>query len=168
MNIHKLNRKTHYWAAIITALPLLIMLASGILLQLKKQSSWIQPKTMQATGITPEIQFSQILKIASTIPQAEVKSWSDIDRLDIRPNKGILKIHCKNRWEIQLNHQTGEILQTSYRRSDIIESIHDGSYFHKSAKLWIFLPAAITLLILWLTGIYLFLRPFMMKKTKQT
>jgi len=164
MNIHKLNRKLHYWAAIITALPLLIILGSGILLQLKKQSSWIQPKTMRTNAGTPGITFPQILEIARSTPQAKVKSWSDIDRLDVRPDKGIIKIRCKNHWEIQINQQNGKILQTAYRRSDIIESIHDGSFFHDSAKLWIFLPAAILLFILWLTGIYLFLRPFLVKR----
>jgi hypothetical protein len=32
-----LNRKIHRWAAIATALPVLIVIASGILLQLKKE-----------------------------------------------------------------------------------------------------------------------------------
>lgn len=37
-------------------------------------------------------------------------------------------------------------------------SIHDGSWFHDSAKLAIFLPSAIIMLIMSLTGLYLFLK----------
>ena len=68
----------------------------------------------------------------------------------------MLKIRCKNRWEIQLDANSGEVLQVAYRRSDLIESIHDGSFFHDRVKLWVFLPAALVLGVLWLTGSYLF------------
>ena len=47
----------------------------------------------------------------------------------------------------------------AYRRSDLIESLHDGSWFHDRAKLWVFLPTAAVVLMLWGTGIYLFFLP---------
>jgi hypothetical protein len=71
----------------------------------------------------------------------------------------MLKVQSENRWEIQLDARTGTILQVSYRRSDLIESLHDGSFFHDRIKLWVFLPSAVTLLGLWVTGIYLFFLP---------
>ncbi len=37
MTFNALNRKIHYWASIIVALPFLVVIATGILLQLKKQ-----------------------------------------------------------------------------------------------------------------------------------
>lgn len=157
---HRINRKIHYWAAIITALPLLVIIGSGLLLQIKKQCDWVQPATMRANGAAPEIMLARVLEIAQSVPEAQVLDWKDIDRLDVRPGKGILKIRCKNHWEIQIDHQSGEILQTAFRRSDIIERIHDGSFFHQSVKLWVFLPSALILFVLWLTGLYLFLRPF--------
>ena len=48
----------------------------------------------------------------------------------------------------------------AYRRSDVIETIHDGSWFHDNVKLWIFLPTAVVVLGLWITGIYLFILPY--------
>jgi uncharacterized iron-regulated membrane protein len=42
----------------------------------------------------------------------------------------------------------------------LIESIHDGSFFHDRAKLRLFLPAALVLVGLWMTGIYLFFLPY--------
>ncbi len=71
----------------------------------------------------------------------------------------MLKVQCKNSWEIQLDAQSGQILQVAYRRSDLIESIHDGSWFHSRAKMWLFFPAGVIVLGLWLTGIYLFFLP---------
>jgi hypothetical protein len=135
-----------------------------MLLQVKKQVSWVQPSTMSGQGDAPEISFPEILEIARAIPEAEVSDWDDIARLDVRPGKGILKVRAKNKWEIQLDHQTGEVLQVEYRRSDTIESIHDGSFFHELAKPWLFLAFAIGLLLLLVTGGYLFLLPYSRKR----
>lgn len=157
VNWKKFNRKTHYWGAIICALPILIVIITGVILLLKKDIDWVQPPSAHGQGDIPEISFEQILNLSKSIEQANIQSWSDIDRLDVRPGKGIIKIRAKNQWEIQIDHQTMEVLHVAYRRSDFIESIHDGSFFHDNAKLWIFLPSAIILFILWVTGLYLFL-----------
>ena len=66
--------------------------------------------------------------------------------------KGVIKILANNNWEVQINPHSGEVLQVAYRRSDTIEAIHDGSWFFEAAKLWLFLPVAIVLLFLWITG----------------
>jgi hypothetical protein len=161
------NRKLHRWGAVIIALPLFIVIATGFLLQLKKHSDWIQPPSRTGTRCELTIGFDRILEIAQSVPEASVAGWDDIDRLDVRPGKGMVKVRCKNRREIQIDTSTGEILQVSIRRSDLIESIHDGSFFFESAKLWIFLPAALILAGLWCTGIYLFLLPYIVKRRRK-
>ena len=161
---NRLNRKVHYWGAIVCAIPLLIVIGSGVLLLLKKESTWIQPATIKTQSTTPSISFDEIFEVAKTVPEAEIRQWKDIDRLDVRPNKGVIKIQSHNSWEIQIDPTTAAVLQVAFRRSDVIESLHDGSYFHDNAKLMIFLPTALLLLILWITGVYLFLLPYMKKK----
>ena len=101
------------------------------------------------------------------VPQAQVKDWGDISRLDVRPSRGLIKVTAKNNWEIQVDAGTGQVLQAAYRRSDLIEALHDGSGFHEAAKLWVFLPAGATLLVLWLTGIYLFWLPIGVRRRKR-
>ena len=81
----------------------------------------------------------------------------------MRIQKGIVKVRSQNNWEVQIDTQTGEVLQTAYRRSDIIESIHDGSWFHDKVKLWIFLPTGIVLFILWITGVYMLILSYIVK-----
>jgi hypothetical protein len=110
--------------------------------------------------------FHEILEISRSVHRAEIQSWDDIDRLDVRPGKGIVKVRARNRWEIQIDTSSGEVLQVSYRRSDLIESLHDGSFFHDGVKLWIFLPTAIVLALLWVTGIYLFVLPYWIKRKR--
>ncbi|MCP4258171.1 MAG: PepSY domain-containing protein [Planctomycetes bacterium] len=167
MKLSKLNRDVHRWGAIIIALPLAIIIVSGVILQLKKESAWIQPTTQEGSSSEFSLSFEQILKASQKVPEAKIESWGDIDRLDVRPGKGMLKVRCKNRWEIQLDAKTGAVLQVAYRRSDLIESIHDGSFFHESLKLWLFLPTGLILAFLWVTGIYLFLLPYIVKQKKR-
>lgn len=167
INWNKFNRKTHYWGSIICSIPVLIIIITGSLLLVKKEFSWIQPSTIEGTKKTPAVNFNDILNVAMSIEQAEIKSWGDIDRLDVRPNKGVVKVRAKNRWEIQLDHNTLEILQVAYRRSGLIESIHDGTFFHKKVKLTVFLPAAIILLALWVSGLYLFIKTLAVKNSKK-
>ena len=163
MKFNLLNRKIHYWASAAVAVPVLLVIVTGILLQTKKYVSWIQPAEMRGAGGEPQISLPEVLAIARTVPEAEIETWDDVNRLDVRPSRGMLKVWSKNNWEIQIDTRTGAILQTAYRRSDIIESLHDGSFFHESAKLWIFLPSGLVLLALWLTGMYLFALPLWVK-----
>ena len=166
MNIKRTIRKLHRWGALITALPFIIVALTGILLQLKKEVAWIQPPTQTGTGMKPTITLTEILDIVKCIPEADVHAWQDIDRLDVRPELGIIKVRCKNRREIQLDAATGEVLQTAYRRSDLIEAIHAGSWFHPRARLWIFLPSGVIVTLLWITGMYLLLQSGRMSRSK--
>ena len=161
MNISRINRWTHRWGSIVILIPTAVIFVSGIVLQLKKESGWIQPATKTGDATGASLSFDRILAVAREVPEAEVSDWSDIDRLDVRPGKGMLKVRCKNSWEIQIDANTGVVLQVAYRRSDLIESIHDGSFFHDSVKLWIFLPTAMLLMVLWVTGAYLFALPYL-------
>ncbi len=144
-----------------------MVVVSGVILQLKKEFAWIQPTTKKGSSGTLSLSFDEILDATRRIPEAEVQHWDDIDRVDVRPGKGMLKVRCANGWEIQLDAKTGEVLQVAYRRSDLIESIHDGSFFHDRFKLWVFLPTASVLGMLWLTGVYLFFLPYYAKWKKR-
>lgn len=153
------GRKMHRWAAVAAALPLGVIIATGLLLQLKKYAVWIQPPTQRGSGHAPALGFERILEAARSVPEAQVEGWSDISRLDVRPDRGLIKVLAKNNWEVQLDAVDGRVLQSAYRRSDLIESLHDGSFFHEYAKLGLFFPAGILLLLLWVSGIYLWILP---------
>ncbi len=160
MTFIRTNRKIHKWGSIAVALPLLVVVISGILLLLRKELAFIQPPSQKGVGSIPEVTFSQILQQAQSVAQADIHTWQDIDRLDVRPSKGIIKVRAKSQWEIQLDSETGEVLQVAYRRSDFIESLHDGTYFQDDANLWLMLPSAIVFFGLLITGIFLFFYPY--------
>ena len=162
--VNKWSRKLHRYGAVFVLLPTLVVIVSGLFLQLKKQSDWIQPPTHKGAGGEPTLSLSDIYTIAKAVPEAGFESWDDINRFDFRPSKGVVKVRGKNRWEVQIDTITGDVVQVAYRRSDIIENIHDGSWFHDRAKLWLFLPNGVVLLALWLTGVYLWILPIWSKR----
>jgi uncharacterized iron-regulated membrane protein len=163
VHFNVLNRKVHYWASGIVALPLLLIICTGSLLQLKKHWTWVQPPEQRGVSKTPAIELSGILAALKTRPDLGVASWSDVKRLDVRPDRGMVKAWLQSDWEAQIDLSTGEILQVAYRRSDWIESIHDGSIFGDIVKLGLFFPTALTLLLLWLGGVWMFVFPFIGK-----
>ena len=164
MKLSKFNRVLHRWGSILALAPMMIIIVSGIILMLKKEVAYIQPPTRRGSSSQPSLSFDSILDAARTVEQAEIASWDDVDRLDVRPGKGVVKVRGKNGWEVQVDTQTGEVLQAAVRRSDLIESIHDGTYFHDSFRLWVFLPAGLILAILTLTGVHLFTLPHLARR----
>jgi len=161
------TRKVHRIGSIVIAIPLIVVLVSGILLQLKKEWSWVQPPTQRGETAEVHLPWPAILKATQAVPETEVASWEDIDRLDVRPGRGLIKVRCQNGWEVQLDGVSGELLHSQKRRSDWLESLHDGSWFHPAAKLWIFLPVAVVLTLLWATGIYLWWLPVGIRRRRK-
>ena len=162
------TRKIHRWGAFLVSLPFLIVIVTGLLLQVKKEVEWIQPSTEEVAIDHLSLSFDEILQISKEVKEAEISDWSDINRLDVRPDKGVVKVRSENQWEIQIDLERGTVLKTAFRRSDIIEQLHDGSWFHDAAKLWVFLPAGIIVLILWLSGMYLFFVPILAKGSRKS
>lgn len=142
-------------------LPALVIFVAGIFLLLKKEIPWIQPPTSKGvvSNEIPMVDFQAMLEASRLHPEVSIDSWSDIDRIDVRAGKGIAKIRAKSGWEVQIDTKTADVLNVAYRRSDIIEQIHDGSYFSDAVKLYVFLPTGLLLIIMWGTGVYLFLLP---------
>lgn len=161
------TRKLHRWGALICCLPLLLVIVSGLLLQVKKQVPWVQPPTENAGHRELVLSWDELLESARQDPDAGIRSWDDVDRLDVRPGKGIVKIRSKTSWELQVDLRNGDLLASNYRRSDLIESLHDGSFFGDTSKLVIFLANGLILLGLWFTGMWLWYLPIKVKQNKK-
>jgi uncharacterized iron-regulated membrane protein len=167
MSFNVLNRRVHYWASITVAIPLLVIICSGLLLQAKKQSAWVQPPEQRGTGTAPRMSLEQVLEQLKQVPDMQVAGWDDVNRIDVRPGRGVAKVWLQNGYEVQVDLGTGRVLQVAYRRSDLIESIHDGSFFGGDwTKLGLFLPAGLTLLLLWCGGLWMFWVPFWAKRKR--
>jgi uncharacterized iron-regulated membrane protein len=134
------------------------MIGAGLLLMVKKEFDWIQPPSQKGIErqLVPMASMQDLFDAASAVEVAEFTRWDQLQRADLKPGKGIIKFVSKTDWEVQIDTHTTEVLSVAQRRSDVIESIHDGSFFADWVKLWVFLPAGIGLFVLWVSGIYLF------------
>jgi uncharacterized iron-regulated membrane protein len=162
-----LARKVHYWSTLVIALPILLVLVTGLLLQVKKQWTWVQPEEQIGTPTENPITLAESVAIMRNHGEIGIEGWDDIDRFDVRPSKGMMKIRLNDGREVQINLSDGRILQIDYRRTDLIESLHDGSWFGGDiSKLGLFLPAATILLMMWITGIWMFWAPIPIRRKR--
>ncbi|MEO0869742.1 MAG: PepSY-associated TM helix domain-containing protein [Cyanobacteria bacterium J06642_11] len=148
------NRLYHRWIAIAIAIPMVFIIATGIFLQVRKPVDWIQPPTAKGSEkYAPTASLEQILTQVKSVPEMQVNSWDDIKLLDLRPNKGIIKVRNHSGLETQVDAATAEVLQTAQRRNDYVVKLHEFSAWH--ARLWLGLPVRLGFLALFLTGVYL-------------
>jgi uncharacterized iron-regulated membrane protein len=161
-------RKLHYWATAFVAAPLLVIVSTGLLLQVKKQWDFVQPPEHRGEGASPSIDLEAILTAARSAPEAGVATWDDVRRVDVRPDRGLAKVWTRTGHEVQVDLSDGAVLHVAVRRSDLIESLHDGSFFGgDGVKLFVFLPAGAVLLFMWFSGLWLFVYPFVARRRKR-
>jgi len=94
-----------------------------------------------------------------------------IDRIDFRPEKGMVKILFTDHFTaLQLDASTGAILHVETRRADFIEKIHDGSVVDHylnipsgSFKLFYTSIMGVALLLFTITGFWLWYGPKRMR-----
>ncbi|MEO1252639.1 MAG: PepSY domain-containing protein [Pseudomonadota bacterium] len=169
MKTQVLLRKIHHWGSLFIMLQMGLVIGAGILLILKKELDWVQPPTAKGVAQTdvPVMTMDELFRVAKSVDELQLTEWSELSRVDFKPGKGVVKFVAPNNWETQIDTATGEVLQVAFRRSDIIESLHDGSFFADWVKLYIFFPTGLILLILWATGIYLFFLPHVKRASKR-
>src|SRR5688572_6547232 len=79
MHLNLLNRKIHYWATAFVAIPVLVIICSGVLLQMKKHWQWVQPEEKRGMGTAPSVDLEAILASVQAVPGLGVKSWDDVN-----------------------------------------------------------------------------------------
>jgi len=169
MKLQVLLRKIHHWSSLVIMVQMGLVIGAGLLLSLKKEIDWLQPPTMLGenhSGV-PIQTIDELFTIAKADTRLALNDWRDLSRVDIKPGKGVAKFVSNNNWEMQIDTTTGDVLQVAFRRSDIIESLHDGSFFADWVKLYIFFPSGVILMLLWGTGIYLFFLPHVKRARKR-
>ncbi|MCK5539143.1 MAG: PepSY domain-containing protein [Bacteroidales bacterium] len=170
-------RKIHRFFTLYLVLFFLVMSVSGILLGWKKNSAGlIQAPTVK--GISNDasnwLSIDSLQKLAIIAYGDSISSsfLPKINRLDIRPDKGMAKVIFEDAyWGLQIDCTTGEILQIERRYSDFIEQLHDGSIvddmfgFESGAfKLFYTAFTGLALLLFSATGFWLWYSPFRIRK----
>jgi uncharacterized iron-regulated membrane protein len=151
----------------------LVIGVTSILLAWKKKVELLPPtletKVENGTWLRP----SELVVIGE---QEMIKRGEDseVDRIDIRPDKGTAKVTFKNHFtEVQVDGYSGEVLSIATRHSDWIEKVHDGSIVDfyttgdEGAKLTYSTLVSIGLILLAFSGFYLWYYPKLIRKLKE-
>lgn len=147
----------------------IIMSITGILLGWKKNVDLLQPPEQKGTSsdLTQWISIESIVQSASHAIDSVVGRSIKVDKLDVRPSKGIVKVLFKEGyWEVQVDGTTGKSLSVMQRHTDWIEQLHDGSIINDFVKLTYSNIIGWGVLVLTLSGLWLWYGPKVVKKIK--
>ncbi len=172
----RLYRKLHTWAAVPLFLFMFLIGATGFLLGWKKQVRLL-PKTAQGQmGSSRQwVSLDSIQHVAQRYAQQNNLA-SEIDRIDICPQKGVAKIVFTEHFtELQIDCASAKILSINTRTCDIIEKIHDGSILDywigadgEQVKITYTTLASSGLMLLSFSGFWLWYNPIRLRRRKRT
>jgi len=151
--------RIHLWIGV-TATGLVVVIAiTGVMLN-HKQLFGFQPDSPDAarTGLAGAMPMLQLVAAAEAVAQEQ--AVAGIDRLDVRPDKGLMKVRFGDRLatEITVAIHTGEVLSIGRRDDVFLEKLHSGVIFGDT---WVLISdaLAIGLVVLLLTGFWMWLYP---------
>lgn len=162
-------RSLHRWVGISLAFFILISSITGLMLGWKKNVAILQPTTHQgaSTSLHEWISFDRVAKIAQQALDSVTQKKIALDRMDVRPDKGIIKVTFKEGyWEVQVDGSTGKVLSVAQRHADWIEHIHDGSIINEFIKVVYTNIIGTGLIALALSGLFLWYGPKVIRKMR--
>ncbi|MDF2158246.1 PepSY-associated TM helix domain-containing protein [Algoriphagus sp. CAU 1675] len=165
-------RQYHKWFGLALILFFFLIGITSILLAWKKKVELLPPtqktKVESGTWILP----SQMVRIGEE-EMEKLGRDPEVDRIDIRPDKGIAKVTFKTHFtEVQVDGFSGEVLSVGTRHSDWIEKVHDGSivdfYLNgdEGAKLTYSTLTSLGLIFLSFSGFFLWYYPKLIRRLK--
>lgn len=153
-----------------------VVAITGLLLGWKKNSGGYllaHSRKGTSTDMAQWLSTDSLSKNATRYLQLHLGSHlsSEIDRIDIRPDKGMAKFIFKDHFNaLQLDLYTGQLLLIEKRRADFIEKIHDGSIIDHYLginqgwfKLFYTSLMGIALMLFTITGFWLWYGPKKMR-----
>jgi uncharacterized iron-regulated membrane protein len=176
----RVYRKIHKWIGTFLFVFFFIISVTGLLLGWKKHSGGlILPKPEK--GISADMKGWLSYDSLNTLALQALRDSlpenlsPELDRIDARPDKGIVKFVFKNHYtEIQLDCTSGKVLAVNQRTSDTIEQIHDGSILdfafatnNGQIKLSYTTLTGLSLLLLTVTGFFLWYKPIRIRNKKK-
>jgi uncharacterized iron-regulated membrane protein len=146
-------RKIHRVLSLIVVLPFLVMLLTGLILQLRQQLEFVQPSPV----VMERMPERALLSMDQVMEAAGVRAES-VQRIIFRPQQFHLSLWLKDGRELQVHPQSGKILKAAPRYTNLLIQLHEGSYFSKWVQYLVFFPAGLGVVILTISGLIIYPR----------
>ena len=140
-------RRWHRIVSVIIAAPVALIIMTGLVLQLRNQFEGIQPATVKTEKTNQPL---------LTLEELISKVSGPIDQVIFKPEKHALAIRMKDGTEVQIHPQTGEILKSAPRRTNLLIDIHQGSFLGAWSQFGLFILAGWGLLFLLVSGLLIY------------
>ncbi len=168
-------RRLHRFVAVPLFAFMFIIGLTGVLLGWKKQAGLVPP-TQNGSGPDADawISIDSLQKIAVRFVKDSILLDPKVDRIDIRPEKGIAKVVFMHHYtEVQLDCTSGRVLSVEKRFNDLVEHIHDGTIVdrllgteNELLKISYTSITSIGLIVLAFSGFWMWRNPKRMRKLK--
>ena len=168
-------RKVHRMTGALLFAFFFVVAITGLLLGWKKHSGDVLlAKSRSGVSTNPsewlsvDSLYRNAYRIALTLNNGNAPT---IDRIDFRPDKGMVKFVFVEKYiGLQMDCTTGELLHSETRRSDFVEQLHDGSAVDRwlgigggTFKLVYTTVMGLALLLFTITGFWLWYGPKRMR-----
>lgn len=166
-------RPLHRWVGVPLTVLVLLSSLTGVLLGWKKNSATLQPPTQAgaSTDLGDWRSLAEVHDVAVSALAAHPgrpEGPLEVDRFDARPADGIVKvIFTEGAWEVQVDPTSLRALSVARRHSDWIETVHDLSIVGDGVKLLSMNVLGIGLIVLSLSGLWLWYGPRWVRRQRQ-
>lgn len=161
--MYKWLRNLHKIIGLICCLFLCVISLTGFFLAMKSRFGWIRPDAQAGTEFAHPSELAPIhlvLDAAFAAGFSEVKVIEDIDRLEFHAEDRIWKILSKEGFrEIQIDGVTTEVLSRGQRNDQMLEQLHDMSFFSDWLHDLVLPLVAGGLFLLSLSGVIMYMVP---------
>lgn len=161
------TRRLHRWIGMALALVMSVLAVTGGFVAFKKQVEYLQPATRTGApaALTELLTPADIAQRVLALGLPEAEHLGAINRIELRPAKRVYKVRLEavDAWssprELQFDAGSGVLLNDGLRGDQLWMDLHSFAVFGMGAKLVIMAFAALALLWLSLSGLYLFFFP---------
>lgn len=161
-------RSLHRWIGLANSLFLVLIASTGLLLAMKKRFDWIQPATQKGEAMASVAEVAPIGQIADAVFELkipELASHDDFNRFELHVDKNVFKVTSKEGFrEVQVDAKTAKVLSVSVRNDQLLETIHDMSFFSPALHAWLLPVVAVCLFLLGISGAYMFAVPIFRRR----
>ena len=154
----------HLWLGVLFTAVLFVISLTGIALN-HKRGLGLMPDVAHAPtapfdGALSLARLAEIGIQAAAAPGAAPGTLADVDRMDVRPRDGYVKVRLRDAatTEVTVDLADGRVLHVGSRGDSFLEKVHSGEIF---GKRWVLLSdaGAVALVITLVSGYWLWIAP---------